>query len=617
MSSQEKAVRQNPTPVYVRGLELRVKELEQQLSSLLTPSNEPANSSCLWNDVDITLQGCSWDSENQSIYTTQQPHVSDPVEVLNAIPGSSPNGGTSGPRRDSLVEELRILSLEAAAERYLGPSSGINLAKLTQAVLLQLSPDQEVFVFEDGINNNQQQSSVPDSGRSLELDPVFGDMGFSLTSPLPLNALIGNQTIESYDDSINLAMLDASHINDILEFYFAHSHTLYPIIKQKEFTSVLWRVYADPLDPQAQSPLWQFRIWIVLAIGSTSYYSVSLMDESESVQFFNKAMTYFEEAMGCGDLAGLEVLTLQVSYSFFNKIGPNTWFLVGVAARMATGMGLHSAEVYQSLPVAVAEHQKRLFFSLYMMDRVVSLALGRPFAIQDDDISVQPFADVDDENINPNDMMPSGSLEPSAMAVPLHILALRQIASDIGSQVHSSRYNHHKTPQQKEEIIQSLHKRLVEWRRSMPFPLPDLRSTVPHLCSSWFDFNYYIHVLSLYRPSPILPTLDSAKLKILAEASGMAIQQAINLHRQRRFAYNWLNLVSVFNSVLSLMYTTTTQLDSLSPIPDCPKVLANFELAIELLETFEKKFPSATKIQGMVQTVSKKLRLYTIPSDSF
>lgn len=40
-----------------------------------------------------------------------------------------------------------------------------------------------------------------------------------------------------------------------------------------------------------------------------------------------------------------------------------------MAARMATGMGLHTSDVYQSLAVDVAEHQKRLFFSLYMMDR--------------------------------------------------------------------------------------------------------------------------------------------------------------------------------------------------------------------------------------------------------
>jgi hypothetical protein len=54
------------------------------------------------------------------------------------------------------------------------------------------------------------------------------------------------------------------------------------------------------------------------------------------------------------------------------KHGKDTWFLVGVAARMATGMGLHTSDVYQTLAVDVAEQQKRLFFSLYMMDRYVS-----------------------------------------------------------------------------------------------------------------------------------------------------------------------------------------------------------------------------------------------------
>lgn len=51
----------------------------------------------------------------------------------------------------------------------------------------------------------------------------------------------------------------------------------------------------------------------------------------------------------------------------------DTWFLVGVAARIATGMGLHTAEVYRSLAVDAAEQQKRIFFCLYMMDRYVQL----------------------------------------------------------------------------------------------------------------------------------------------------------------------------------------------------------------------------------------------------
>jgi Fungal specific transcription factor domain len=42
-----------------------------------------------------------------------------------------------------------------------------------------------------------------------------------------------------------------------------------------------------------------------------------------------------------------------------------------MAARIATGMGLHSADQYKNLAIDVVEYQKRLFFSLYMMDRYV------------------------------------------------------------------------------------------------------------------------------------------------------------------------------------------------------------------------------------------------------
>ena len=207
-------------------------------------------------------------------------------------------------RRKSLADELRILSLEAAAERYLGSSSGFSFAKLTQTVLQRLSPDQDGLVFDEEVSDNEQQNCDTDTDPNTNFNPISFDMMPSLTSPLPLNALFGNSTVEYFEDSMGLTLLEPSHISSLLEFYFAHSHTLYPFIRKDEFITVLWRVYSDPLEPLSQSALWQFRIWMVLAIGSTTYCSVSLMDEAEPVQFFNKAMTYFESAMGCGDLVG-------------------------------------------------------------------------------------------------------------------------------------------------------------------------------------------------------------------------------------------------------------------------------------------------------------------------
>lgn len=47
----------------------------------------------------------------------------------------------------------------------------------------------------------------------------------------------------------------------------------------------------------------------------------------------------------------------------------DTWFLVGLAARLAVGMGLHTASTYKDMVLLNAERRKRLFFSIYMMDR--------------------------------------------------------------------------------------------------------------------------------------------------------------------------------------------------------------------------------------------------------
>ncbi|PCH04787.1 Transcription factor [Penicillium occitanis (nom. inval.)] len=571
------------------------------------------------------IDGVRLDFNTRPIETSPVHLVAQPQPVQASPPNQQQQAVVNGQhipiahKPDSLADELKLLSLEAAADRHVGSSSGISFAKLTQAVLRRLSPDRQEFVFDDEQDeeDDEEDDCLPNETETTPtFSFAFNEMNTHLVSSPPLPLYFPLSTDQQQDGLLqeSLSLIEPAHISHLLEFYFAHSHTLYPFVRQHEFKTVLWRLYADPSDPLAQSPLWQFRIWMVLAIGSTAYSSVSLLDESESVQLFNKAMVHFEGAMGCGDLAALEVLMLQVSYSFFNKIGPNTWILIGMAARMATGMGLHTAEQYKSLTVDLAEHQKRLFFCLYMMDRVVSLALGRPFAIQDDDITVEPFADVDDENIQPDGIIPSTKLEPSTMAIPLHILALRTIASDIGSKVHAVRNSDPAKQQMKEQTLQSLHRRLIEWRRTMPFPLPDLQSKVPHLCTNWFDFNYYTHVIMLYRPSPLCQTLDLAQLRVLAEASSMAIRQATTMHRQQRFSYNWLNLAVLFNATLSLMYSTTAQPNNLSQVLESSKAIEDLELSIELLQAFSRKFASAKRIQGMIQIVLGKLKMQVVHS---
>lgn len=203
------------------------------------------------------------------------------------------------------------------------------------------------------------------------------------------------------------------------------------------------------------------------------------------------------------------------------------------------------------------------------------------------------------------------------MAVPLHILALRRIAGKMATLVYSNRRVALLDTHEREDILRSLHKELIDWRRNMPFPLPDINAQVPHLTSSWYDFNYYTHLAMLYRPTPLFPTLDQHRIKILAEAASMSIRQATNMHRQKRFAYNWLNLLSVFTSTLSLIYAVTAQPDNLAAVLEETKATSDLELSIELFTALSVKFPAAKKMQRMVDQVVKKYGDLHNKSDGF
>ncbi|KAL2858466.1 fungal-specific transcription factor domain-containing protein [Aspergillus pseudoustus] len=581
---------------YIQSLKERIRELEGAAvtSEAPFPPGEPLAEEINFNDFQVG------DALGGDTVVASNAEPSFPGSLLAQLPTFS--------------EELKNLSLEATAERHLGWTSGLSFAKLTQMVLRRLTPDKADLVF----MSNQENIGRASFFNLTSPSDIFNDSIFqSLSESISIHPLLfGDLFLEDItgpDSSAeNLAWpSDEAHVQCLVDFYFAHSHTLYPFVKRSEVIQTLNRIRGNPQRLGEQSPLEIFRIWMVLAIGSTSLSSVSLTEELESRTYYSKALQYSELALGNDDMSALEVIMLQVSYSFFNQLGPNTWFLVGIAARLALGMGLHTSSTYDNLPVDVQETYKRVFFSIYMMDRVVSVALGRPFALNDDDIDVTPFAPADEETINPTSIPPTNPLHPPIMSVPLHILSLRRIASKISHTLYRARKNTPvPTESERREIIHSLHEELVTWRRTMPFPLPDIHPSVPHLNTIWYDFNYYTHLAMIYRPSPLSPTLDVERIKILEMAASMSVRQAFSMHQQQRFAYNWLNFLALFTATISLIYAITAQPEGLAVTLSKKETRAieDLELALQLFGTFGVKFSAAERIGGMVGEVCRRYR---------
>lgn len=200
----------------------------------------------------------------------------------------------------TFAQELKSLSLEAAAERHLGSTSGLSFAKLTQKVLRRLTPDKADFVFAP----NQEDPNGASFFNFNSPSELFNDnmyQGLSETisvHPLLFGDLFLSDITGLSSDIEDLAWpSDEAHVQHLVDFYFAHSHTLYPFLERGEVMQALDSIREHPQNLGTQSALQSFRLWMVLAIGSTAYSSVSLTEESESMLYFNKALQYADQAL--------------------------------------------------------------------------------------------------------------------------------------------------------------------------------------------------------------------------------------------------------------------------------------------------------------------------------
>jgi hypothetical protein len=109
--------------------------------------------------------------------------------------------------------------------------------------------------------------------------------------------------------------------------------------------------------------------------------------------------------------------------------------------------------------------------------------------------------------------------------------------------------------------------------------------------------------------------MDNKRVEILQDAASMSLRLASGMHRQRRFAYNWLNLLSVFTSTLSLIYATTVQPKDLSKALKETRAIEDLDLAIELLGTLGVKFPAANNIRGMVTEILDRYKHLVCTAD--
>ncbi|KIW13531.1 hypothetical protein PV08_08719 [Exophiala spinifera] len=181
-----------------------------------------------------------------------------------------------------------------------------------------------------------------------------------------------------------------------------------------------------------------------------------------------------------------------------------SWLTVGFAARIGIAQGLHVDGDKWGLPRRSTETRRRVWCHLYTLDRMISLALGRPSVISDaQSIMEEPqniFVDdlTDDEA---RSAQPQPITDPTISAMASFEYRLAKVIGQIQEacfQFHTASYR---------EVL-ALDEKLLRWRDTLPpyFALetPDLSLDETHRFLKWqrlyLHTSFHFARITLHRP---------------------------------------------------------------------------------------------------------------------
>ncbi|KAG4277802.1 hypothetical protein FPRO04_07045 [Fusarium proliferatum] len=395
----------------------------------------------------------------------------------------------------------------------------------------------------------------------------------SLTTSWKPNSLPGLSSPQT-----NSGLPPKTLASELLKAYCSHDHLCYPFLSTKSLYRSLDAVYEDS---STKDPVDAFFVDMTLAIGTAQVHKFNWNGVYDAETHYNRAMTRLADVLARDGIERLQALLLVCQYRMGTTSSNTTtsvWHLIGVAARTCLEMGLHRAATY-ALPRTLdeptrkvkeeeMETKRRCFWSLVALDRVTSLALGRPLALQLEDIDVDlpPSSTADQlpEDSSPLSSAPYGTPQyRAATSVFVHIVRYRLICGKIINALHRSAKHVTFPNTSYDEMRTALARELQEWHTetaNLPLVKSDTAAS-PVSGSSfrseeWYRLLYHNGMLMLFRPSPCLndAAVNSLALQNIYDSAREAISLYASLHRSRKLNYSWITMHSVFLAGLSYIF---------------------------------------------------------------
>ncbi|KAL4742324.1 fungal-specific transcription factor domain-containing protein [Aspergillus similis] len=530
---------------YTRALEERIAYLESQLESGTTRSRTASNHA-------------------YPVAAFLSPHAQDTAgQGQTGGTGGAGSGKGNGIDHNAVGELVGFLAINSSeAPAYIGSSSGLSLAA-------NLGEMVQATVWNQVLSSSRNQPSLSGEGRAnaeprvsgLPPQPTPSDKTPGLDRPrtLRMEELLAKST-EPPNDEMG---------GRILHAYLTRLHVRYPFLDRKE----LWRLHEDrwrlakaKREELAKSERFGiFKLYLSYAIGATTMQLSEKYDYVPPERFYITALQQVPAMCETRSVENVEAMTLLVVYHLRSASSQGVWYMIGLAMRTAIDLGLHRKANEINLDPITAQMRRRLFWTVYYLERVVSVSLGRPFSIADRHIDLPLPVDVDDDVRDPALLPPesppvtspegnsngnSSNSRITSLTFSIYLITLRRIDSRIQHKIYRADKPLHLLRSKMDRLFLELE----EWKASalQRFTGSDLDYPMLH-------YNRALRLLI----QPFLPSLPLTDpyYHICLRAAGDICQTHKRLHQTLEYGHSFLAVQTVFISGITLLYALWTHSD--------------------------------------------------------
>ncbi|KGO64938.1 Transcription factor, fungi [Penicillium italicum] len=501
--------------IYTRGLKERVRFLERKLVESDRSSDYHATAT----------------NTASSLFSPQGGHT-------------IPHTTTSGFDNNPVGEIVGLLALNASeAPAYVGSSSGLSLAA-------DLGEMVQTSVWNQFISRMQQKTSTAANNSQKKVGQGHGPSEQPSTTqvrdrPTRVEELLP-ANVEPPSDEMGTRILDT---------YFTRLHSRYPFINRKQ----VWQIHADRWrlakikreDLTRSDRFAIFKLNLVYAIGATMLRVSEKYAYTSPERFYTAALQHVPTMCEARSVDNIEAMVLLVVYHLRTASSHGMWYMIGLAMRTAIDLGLHRKANEINMDPFTTQMRRRLFWTVYYLERVVSMSLGRPFSISDRHIDLDLPLEVDDDIEDPT--LLTAPLDPNkttTLTFAIYLFKLRRIDSRIQHKI----YRADRPLSSLRPKMDLLYLELEQWKESAV-----LRFNGPDLDYPMLHFNRAVRLL-IQPFLPLLPITDPY-YQICILAAGNICQSHKRLHQTLEYGHSFLAVQTVFMAGITLLYALWTHTD--------------------------------------------------------